>query len=611
MMVSSLLLLLLVTAASARPDHECERSCVAGDTRTCFYDFHLQEYYTLSRACYNCPENITDCSRKDCIPGDGVKRPLLTINRMYPGFPLQVCEGDRIVVDLHNSLLSDTEVLHWHGQHMRDQQYYDGVPFLTQCPVMGGVFRYNFLASTPGTNFWHSHVGLHRGSGIFGAFVVRQADDPHRGLYDTDLLEHVIIVSDWSHNAIATQFAGRHHGTSDDYARTILVNGKGRNSAAEMEGVEAVPLPLEVIKVTPGLKHRLRFISATGFNCPVTISVDNHRLTIIATDGDPIVPFTTDSFVIYSGERFDVVLEADQPADNYWIRFNGLIDCSQMECVQGAVLRYEGASDQDPTAPLHYEPTYPTGVVVNPLNSAGDAPDEVTMAELEALVPSSLDEKVDKQFYLGFDFKRVNNTLLYNTDLYPYNQVGEEWQINTPQINGITFAFPTSPPLSQPQDEQNTICYYGEDPPCEGDFCSCTYVLEVALGETVEFVLVDEGNIGDENHPFHMHGYNFHVVAMGRLGHNTTVAKVAELDAAGGITRRLEDTIRKDTVTVPDGGYTIVRFTADNPGWWLMHCHLVFHSEIGMVAALHVGGPEDVPPVPEGFPTCGSYTPAV
>ena len=57
-----------------------------------------------------------------------------------------------------------------------------------------------------------------------------------------------------------------------------------------------------------------------------------------------------------------------------------------------------------------------------------------------------------------------------------------------------------------------------QDPPCEGDFCSCTYVLEVALGETVEFVLVDEGNIGDENHPFHLHGYNFHVVAMGRLG---------------------------------------------------------------------------------------------
>ena len=46
-------------------------------------------------------------------------------------------------------------------------------------------------------------------------------------------------------------------------------------------------------------------------------------------------------------------------------------------------------------------------------------------------------------------------------------------------------------------------------------------------------------------------------------------------------------------------------------GWWLMHCHLLFHSELDMVAALHVGKPEDLPPVPEGFPTCGSFMPAL
>lgn len=70
---------------------------------------------------------------------------------------------------------------------------------------------------------------------------------------------------------------------------------------AQLEGVEEVPLPLEVVQVTPGLRHRLRFISGTGLNCPIIISVDSHSLTIIAIDGDPIVPFTTDSLVIYSG----------------------------------------------------------------------------------------------------------------------------------------------------------------------------------------------------------------------------------------------------------------------------------------------------------------------
>lgn len=70
--------------------HECERPCVVGDNRICLYDFRLQEYYTLSRACYNCPENLADCLREECIVGDGVGVPLLAVNRQLPGPSLQV-----------------------------------------------------------------------------------------------------------------------------------------------------------------------------------------------------------------------------------------------------------------------------------------------------------------------------------------------------------------------------------------------------------------------------------------------------------------------------------------------------------------------------------------
>lgn len=65
---------------------------------------------------------------------------------------------------------------------------------------------------------------------------------------------------------------------------------------------------------------------------------------------------------------------------------------------------------------------FPLWQVVNPLNTAGDAAEEITMNELDALEPSSLSAHVDKQFYLGFDFKRVNHTLLYNPYLFPYNR---------------------------------------------------------------------------------------------------------------------------------------------------------------------------------------------
>ncbi|KAK4308758.1 hypothetical protein Pmani_019558 [Petrolisthes manimaculis] len=610
MVVNVMMVLLLSTLTGAA--HECERTCVVGDTRTCMYEFHLEGYHTLGRACYDCPNTLSDCLREECVVGDGVAKPILAINKQLPGPDIQVCEGDRIVVDLYNHQLSDTESIHWHGQHMRDYQYYDGVPFLTQCPIMPGlVFRYDFQAATPGTHFWHSHVGLHRGSGVFGSMVVRQAEDPHLGSYHIDSPQHVLMLHDWGHVSILNKYMDRYFFTEDDFPNAILVNGKGRNSAAELEGIVAPLTELEVVQVTPGLRHRLRFINGEGFNCPMVVSVDSHQLLIIAVDGDPIVPFVADSFVIFSGERFDAVIDANQTIDNYWIRVNGLTDCEPNGCVQGVVLRYEGAPEQDPTATITYDPTYPPGMVVNPLNSAGGVPGEATMFDLDALQPIAVPQTVDKQFYLAFDFNRVNNTVFFNPELYPFNGVSKEWQINTPQLNDLSFALPKSPPLSQPNDPQPTVCLYGEAPPCEGDYCSCTYVMEVALGEVVEMVLIDEGNIGEENHPFHLHGYNFYVVAMGRLGNSTSVGEVAALDASGGITRKLQDAVKKDTVTIPDGGYTIVRFTADNPGWWLMHCHLIFHSEVGMVAALHVGEPSDLPPVPQGFNTCSSFLPSL
>ena len=64
---------------------------------------------------------------------------------------------------------------------------------------------------------------------MFGSLVVRQAEDPHRGLYDTDLPEHVIIVSGWNHMSIETQFWGSHHAGLSSFPQNILINGKGRD----------------------------------------------------------------------------------------------------------------------------------------------------------------------------------------------------------------------------------------------------------------------------------------------------------------------------------------------------------------------------------------------
>lgn len=79
-------------------------------------------------------------------------------------------------------------------------------------------------------------------------------------------------------------------------------------------------------------------------------------------------------------------------------------------------------------------------------------------------------------------------------------------------------------------------------------------------------VLIDKGYAYDANHPFHLHGHSFRVVAMERLGSHVNVSEILKMDKAGEIRRNLVDAPLKDTVTVPDGGFTIIRFKATNPG---------------------------------------------
>jgi len=66
-----------------------------------------------------------------------------------------------------------------------------------------------------------------------------------------------------------------------------------------------------------------------------------------------------ESFVSYAGERFDFIIEMDQPVDNYWMRFRGLMDCDErfLSAHQVAILRYEGAAEKEPLGEVSYNRT--------------------------------------------------------------------------------------------------------------------------------------------------------------------------------------------------------------------------------------------------------------
>lgn len=214
-----------------------------------------------------------DCYNWACITADGVERGLMSINRKVPGPQLHVCKNDIVVVDVANHAHGTAASIHWHGFHQRDTPHMDGVPYVTQCPIMySNTFRYAFQATESGTQFYHSHSGHHKVNGQFGAFIVREpfVSDPLSGEYDFDLHDHVILVADWMHILAEEMDPGTQ---SNNRLRpdNVLINGRGRYR--HDGAVRSTQTPLEVYRVNKGKSYRFRLINSASHVCPIQLQV--------------------------------------------------------------------------------------------------------------------------------------------------------------------------------------------------------------------------------------------------------------------------------------------------------------------------------------------------
>ncbi|XP_035662675.1 laccase-11-like isoform X2 [Branchiostoma floridae] len=129
--------------------------------------------------------------------------------------------------------------------------------------------------------------------------------------------------------------------------------------------------------------------------------------------------------------------------------------------------------------------------------------------------------------------------------------------------------------------------------------------------------------------PVHIHGHHFYVLDMGFPEYNSSDGRYSSQnpDIDCGTSERcnakrwadqsweggnkpglnLRDPPMKDTVIVPVGGYVVIRFTADNPGWWFVHCHIEIHKVEGMAMMIREGTQGQMNPPPPGFPTCREF----
>lgn len=597
------------------------------------------------------------CTSPETVDGRTF-RPFYAINGQIPGPTLIVHHRQAVIVHVINNLREDGISLHWHGMFQYDTPWMDGTGFISQCPIPPNTnFTYIFRADPAGSFWYHTHIGSHRSDGMFGGLIILEEEKAPDSDY-VDLPEqHTLLFQDWWQQPFSDVFSLQHatgemfypsvfgelpRSPEDAYEATKapddteigqvpffsgLINGKGRN--ADVPFNRSI---LSVFEVEDNQKYRFRAIGSQTIYA-VKLSVDQHKLKVIAVDGFFVQPVTADFIIVHTGERYDFVLEASQEVSNYWIRAETLeIDPSSNTA---APFQSLGHSYE---AVLHYSSAVsPTGSNYGSISSTrrtctSSEPCTVVNCPFEAFHPLYAMNCVN----VG-DLKLLNPTpmeelpqLNPDTDQEYFLNFGYEGDGLPDNINGRAFSFPQRPlQVSGNFDQDYLMC--PPDPHSCKDGCSCLHVLSIPFDKTVRLVLT---NTAEETHPIHLHGHSFFVlkVGYGRYNNNTgfLMGTTNTLTCGGNDLNEVgeegddctavswrdntpppdlridQTTVRKDTVIVPAGGYVVLQFISNNPGYWFMHCHIEPHQMEGMAMVFNVARERQNSP-PDEIPACGSF----
>ncbi|KAF8903804.1 laccase 17 [Mucidula mucida] len=464
----------------------------------------------------------------DVVAPDGFQRAGVIVNGIYPGTLIQANKDDVLHITTNNLLTDPTMrrslTIHWHGLFQMRTASEDGPAFVNQCPISPGhSYTYDIpLNGQAGTFWYHSHLSSQYIDGLRGALVVYDPEDPHLSLYDVDDESTVITLADWYHPSSV--------GLSEKYlhekpfhepiADSGVINGKGRY-------VGGPNVDWSRINVVAGKRYRFRCINISGYG-QFTFSIADHQLTVIEVDGISHEPLTVDSFEILPAQRYSFVLNADQPIDNYWINapmemhHDGDNDNLDGDNVK-AVLHYEGAPDAEPSG----------------------------KRDLVALKKNDLEEHLLVPLF-NAEAPGGSGPADHVIDLHFTETVNDTTGSRIWTINDKSYIPPDLPTLLNIM--ANNATGMGDFGPNEN-----THVLK--YNETVELVI--HGSAGGHTHPFHLHGHAFSIV-----------------QGMNGPTNYINPP-QRDVVGI--GGSTVIlRFRADNPGPWFLHCHIDWHLEAGL-----------------------------
>lgn len=307
------------------------------------------------------------------------------------------------------------------------------------------------------------------------------------------------------------------------------------------------------MEVEQGKTYLLRIINA-ALNDELFFGIADHDMTVVEIDAVYTKPFTTTALLIGPGQTTNVLVRANQVPGTYFMSTRTFIDVPIPvdNKTATAIFQYKEKVINIPFLPKL--PNLPSSNDSKFALSYNRKLRSLNTLQYPANVPLNVDRNLFYTIGLGMNScpSCVNGTRL------------------TASLNNISFVMPETALLEAhffkikgvfrtdfPDKPSTAFNYTGAPLTANLATMKGTRISKIAFNSSVELVLQDTNLLTVESHPFHLHGYNFFVVGSG-IGNFDPKKDTANYN--------LVDPPERNTVGVPTGGWTAIRFRADNPG---------------------------------------------
>ena len=498
---------------------------------------------------------------------DGVYRPMILINGTFPGPLIECNEGDELVVHIHNQATNATSI-HWHGLYQNGTNWMDGTVGVTQCPIAPGhsfTYRFNVSGQT-GTYWYHSHVSMQASDGLVGPLIIHAGNgeekkEMQKVPYEQD---RVVLLSDYYYDLssdLLMQYLSSDSENDEPVPPSALINGRNMRNCTDLpnRNCSSSGISNALFNLSRMSNTRLRIINVGAF-AEFAFQIDEHEFQVTEVDGTDVHPQSIHRLNINPAQRYSIILtppNEEVSKETYWMRARMVTHC----------FAYEEPELQEEVRSILYYPTR-DGETKDLIPTSKDWP-EIIDVECRDLNTSTLESVIA----IPAPEIDIRHTLYLRSSF----QI-RDWRLSRGYLNDSSFRVNATWPIlntmlltptPNSNDHEGVLDTAPFDPLHQ-------LVYQTQSTRTITILIQ---NLDDGNHPFHLHGYKFFVLAQ---GHGYPPSSLLDPGQVGNHLN-LSNPLRRDTASVEAYGWLLISFVADNPGLWAFHCHIGWHTEAGLM----------------------------